>query len=470
MHISKDSIHPKQKVLSVFSLVMINVIAVDSLRNLAISAEFGFSLVFFYILGAIVFFIPIALTAAELSTGWPKIGGLYVWVREAFGRRWGLVAIWLQWIYNVVWFPTILAFVAGTLAYIIEPSLADNKTYMLSVVLVSFWIATLVNCFGMNVSSLISTIGAIIGTLVPMLIIISLAVFWVVSGRPLAIDFTSKALLPDLSSINNIAFFIAILFGLLGMEMSAVHAEDVKNPRRDYPKALLISGIIIISSLILSSLAIAIVIPHDQISLVSGLIDAFSIFYTAFHMSGMTTITALLIALGALCSVSAWVIGPTKGLLAAAEDDSLPEIFKYTTEKGAPIALLIMQGLLFTVMCSVFLLMPNIHSSYWVLSALTAQLSMLVYLFMFAAAIRLRYSQPDIKRTFRIPGGNIGIWIVGLIGICTCIFAIFIGFFPPLEVEVKNIWQYEAILVGGILVFLLLPLWLYRVEKKLHSS
>ena len=143
-----------KKTLGVFSLVMINVIAVDSLRSLPFSAEYGVSLIFYYILAAAAFFIPTALVSAELATGWPNKGGVYIWVREAFGDRWGFLVIWLQWIYNVVWYPTILSFVAGTLAYLINPHLADSKTYMLSVILITFWGATLLNMFGMKLSRL----------------------------------------------------------------------------------------------------------------------------------------------------------------------------------------------------------------------------------------------------------------------------------------------------------------------------
>jgi len=266
MNIEKSNKPPR--VLSVFSLVMINVIAVDSLRTLPISAEYGFSLVFFYLVAAFVFFVPVAMTAAELATGWPARGGLYVWVREAFGTRMGFCTIWLQWIYNVVWYPTILAFIAASLAYIIDPALADNKTYLLTTVLVTFWGATILNCFGMRVSSWISTIGALLGTLVPMLLIIILGTAWIFSDQPNQISFTFHSFLPELSSINHLAFLSAVLFGLIGMEMSAVHAEEVKNPQRDYPRALLYSTIIIFITLVLSSLAIAVVVPQEEISLV----------------------------------------------------------------------------------------------------------------------------------------------------------------------------------------------------------
>jgi amino acid transporter len=113
----------EKKTLSVISLVMINVIAIDSVRTLPMGAEYGFSLVFYYLMAAVLFFLPVSLVAAELATGWPETGGVYVWVREAFGKKTGFVAIWLQWFYNVCWYPTIMATVAATLAYCIDPNL-----------------------------------------------------------------------------------------------------------------------------------------------------------------------------------------------------------------------------------------------------------------------------------------------------------------------------------------------------------
>ena len=342
---------------------MINVIAVDSLRNLSIGAEYEVSLIFFYLVALIGFFIPVVIVAAELASGWPKIGGLYVWIREAFGERWGLAVIWLQWIYNVVWFPTILAFIAATLAFLINPELANHKAYMFVTVLSIFWGATLINCFGMKISGVVSTFGAIVGTLLPMFVIIVLGGIWLTTNHATAVSFSWDNLLPKLNDANDLAFFVAMLFGLLGMEMSAVHAEDVKNPRKNYPRALLISSIIIFFTLVGASLAITLVIPHDKLSLVTGLSDAFHVFFTQFGLAWMEPLITIAIIIGAICSVSAWIIGPAKGLLAAAEDGSLPKVFRYTTSKGAPVYLLLMQGILFTILSSIILLMPNIDSS-----------------------------------------------------------------------------------------------------------
>ena len=279
-----------KKTLGVFAITMMNVIAVDSLRTLPFSASFGLALIFYYVLAAIVFFLPIAYVTAELATGWPNKGGIYVWVREAFGECLGFFIIWLQWIYNIVWYPTILAFIAGTLAYLINPSLADNRFFMLFTILIIFWGSTALNFFSIRISSLISTIGALIGTLIPMLFIILLAVFWIFQGNPLQIHFNVKQFFPNITNITNQAFLLAVLFGLIGIEVSATHADEVINPGKAFPRAILFSTIIIFFTLVLSSLAIAIVVPARDLNMVTGLIQAFDIFFKSYGLSWMTPI------------------------------------------------------------------------------------------------------------------------------------------------------------------------------------
>ncbi len=455
-------IHKHPKVLSVFSLVMINVIAVDSLRSLAINAELGASLIFYYILAAFLFFFPVAFVAAELATGWPQIGGIYIWVREAFGKRWAFVTIWLQWFYNILWYPTILAFVATTLAYLFDPALAQSKTYLISVLLISFWATTIINCCGIQFSSWVSTVGAIVGTLLPIALLIVLAAVWLFTGHPSAIDFNWHSIIPANRMSGNLAFLVAVLFGLLGMEMSATHAENVRQPKRDYPKAIAYSALIILLSLALSSLAIAIVLPKQQLNLVSGLIDAFVAFLTPFHLQALTPWIIVSITIGAFCSVSTWVIGPVRGLMVAIEDECLPTWLSYTNKKDAPVTLLLLQALIFSFISLIFVYMPNIQSSYWVLSALAAQLAMIVYVFMFTAAIHLRYKYPLHYRTYNVPGGTKGMWILAGLGILSCVLAIGLGLLAPDGIHVGNTWTYPVKLLSGILLCILIPLALFQ--------
>lgn len=454
-----------KKVLSVFGLVMINVIAVDSIRTLPMSAEYGFSLVFYYLLAGVLFFLPTALMSAELATGWPAAGGVYVWTKEAFGKKWAFFTIWTQWFYNISWYPTILSLIAATLAYCIDPNLVNNKLYMLMVITVFFWGATFLNLQGMRMSSLLSNFSAIGGTIIPMMLIIILGIIWVVSGRPLQIHFSIHTFLPDLSNIQNLVLLTGVLYGLVGMEMSAVHSQEVKNPQKDYPKALLYSTSIILGSLIFASLAIAIVIPAKQLNLISGMLEAFEYFFAAFHLKWLMPVIALMIIVGAVGGVSAWLLGPAKGLLIAAEDGSLPAIFKKTNKHNTPVTILFLQGILFSLLCLLFLWMPSVNSSFWLLSDITAVLSLLVYVMMFSAGIYLRYRYPHVRRAFTIPCGKLGVWVVGGVGIISSVFTILIGFIPPSQIPIGNVFVYEFLLIIGFVLVCLLPFFIYRFKK-----
>jgi glutamate:GABA antiporter len=454
-----------KKMLGIFAVTMINVVAVDSLRTLPFSAAYGLSLVFYYVLAALLFFLPIALISAELATGWPNKGGIYVWVREAFGERWGFVVIWLQWVYNIVWYPTILAFIAGTLAYLIDPALADNKIFMLSVILTTLWAATLLNFFSIRVSSVVSSVGALVGTLIPMVFIMLLGAIWIAVGRPIQIHFSVNQLLPDVTHFDNLSFLLAVLFGLVGMEVSASHADEVDRPEYVYPRAILFSTVIIFFSLVLSSLAIAMVVPQHSLNVVTGLTQAFGIFFESYYMSWMLPVISFLMIIGGIGGVATWLIGPTKGLLVAARDGSVPPIFGKVNRHGSPVSILLLQAIICTVLCSVFLLMPSVSSSYWLLTAMTAQLAMLVYVILFAAAIYLRYKHPQVKRAYTVPGGKPGMWLLGVTGIIASLGAISLGFVPPAQINVGEVARYETLLIAGIVAFCLPPFLIYNYKK-----
>lgn len=454
-----------KKALGVFQLVMINVIAVDSIRTLPFSAAYGYSLIFFYILAALFFFIPTALVSAELGTGWPTTGGVYVWVREAFGKKWSLVAIWLNWIYNVVWYPTIIALIAGTAAYFFDPALANNKLYMGGSVVVVFWLATWFNFYGMRLSSIISTIGAIIGTIFPMILISFLGFMWWKKGNPLAISLSADSFFPSLADGNNLAFLTNVLFGLMGLEMAATHAAEMRNPQRDYPKSLLISAIIILATIILASLAIAIVVPSNQLNLATGAMQAFSLFLDSFHMSWAVPLVAGFIILGGMSGISAWIIGPTKGLMVASQDGSLPKFLHKTNKHKVPVNVLLTQGVIVTVLSLAFIAFPTVNSSFWILSAITAQLALLVYVLLFSAAIKLHYHKPDVARSFRVPGKKIGMWMCCGAGILSSVVVIALGFIPPDQIEAENIYLYEGALIGGMLVFCSAPFFIIKKRK-----
>lgn len=293
------SSRPSKRVLSAFVLSMINVAAILSIKNWPLTAIYGLSSIFYYVVAAIIFFIPVSFVAAELATGWPERGGVFIWVKEALGEKWGFLAIWLLWMENVVYYPTVLSFIAATIAYTIKPALANNTTYTFFIVLLCFWGATFINLRGMKTSGFISSLGVILGTFVPGLLIITLGIFWFFQKSSIAINWSWNTLIPDLSGPNQLSILAGVMLGLAGMEMSAVHAKDVKHPKKDYPKAIFLSAALIIGLSILGTLAIAIVIPSTKISLVAGGMEAISSFLKAYSLSWMIPVISILIALGA---------------------------------------------------------------------------------------------------------------------------------------------------------------------------
>lgn len=454
----------KKKALTAYTIALINVAAICNIKNFPLLAEYGLSVIIFLGLAAIFYFIPASFVSAELASGWPE-RGVYTWVREALGPRLGFVAIWLQWIENVIFYPTILSFIAAALAYIIDPALANNKLFVISVILITFWAATLVNFLGMRISGLISFITALFGTIVPVALITILGIIWLSFGHPSQITFSWDSLFPNFTSINDLVLLSGVLFGLAGVEMSSVHAKDVENPRVAYPKGIFLSTVLILIFSTIGALSISIIIPANQIQLASGAMEAFRSLLDAFHLSFLMPLIGAVISFGALGMLSTWIVGPSRGLYATAMHGDLPPLFHKSNTKGMPTSILIAQGLIVTALCLVFFLMPTINSSYWIFLVLASLLYQLMYVLMFISAIVLRYKFPKVNRGYKVPFGNAGMWVVSIFGIIGSLFGFVFCFIPPSQFETGDFAIFESLLIGSTIFFCIIPFIIYAARK-----
>lgn len=439
--------------ISTFALTLLITGSIDSIRNLPTSALFGTNLIFFFTFSALIFLIPTALVSAELAANVDE-GGIYQWARLAFGERVGFLAVWLQWINNIFWFPTILSFIAGTAAYLIDPALAQNKYYLVGVILTVFWSLTFINLKGIHVSAKFTSFCAIIGLIIPMVLIILLLASWCILGKPLQIHITTSNILPDWQHMDNWIALTAIMLSFTGMELATVHIKDVHKPQSTFPKALAFSTTMILTTMMLGSLAIAFVLPYDKINLVNGTIQSFAYFLDAYHLSWLTPVLTLLLVIGSLGGVISWVISPIKGLAQAATHGFLPPFFHKQNLHGVPKNLLITQAVLVSIVCMAFLLLPNINGSYWLLTALTTQLYMLMYVLMFISALRLRNKMRSTGEAFNIPGGKKGTRFVCILGLLGCGITLFVGFIPP-NMNIGNNFYYELLFCGGMAAMIL---------------
>lgn len=464
------SIAPK-KLLTVFPLAMLITGSIDSIRNLPGTALFGSTLIFFSIFAAIFFLLPTGLISATLTAQNPNRGGIYQWCRAAMGTRMAALAIWLQWINTMVWFPTILSFVAGTATYLLAPELAQNRFYLASVILVVFWLLTLLNLKGIKTAANFASFCAVIGMVIPMIFIIVLEAIWLIKGHPIQIHFDRYTLWPSLANKGTWGSLTIVMASFLGIELATVHITQTKNPSRTFPRALLISIAIILVTMILGSLAIAMVIPHQKINLVAGVIQTFQYYLKAYHMTFLGPVLTVLIVIGSLGGMINWLVSPAKGLLQAANDHFLPAYFRHHNPLGVPGRLLIAQAIIVSIVASAFVLMPSINGSYWLLTDLSTQLYMLMYMLLFIAGIVL-YKKHAAESTEAvrslIPGGKFGFNTCCVFGLIGTISSIAVGFVRPEDVNVGSQEQFVLLMVGGI-IMLSVPvalLWYHAHRKK----
>lgn len=456
---------PRKKI-SLFLLVLLVVSAIDSIRNLPSMALFGSSLIFFFLLSSIVFLIPTSLVSAELSSALPDKGGVYHWMTLAFGEKIGMLSIWLQWINTMVWYPTILSFIAGTAAYLIHPDLAYNKIYLICVILGVFWGLTILNLFGIELSARVNSFCALVGTMFPMLLLIVLGVIWIWNDGLAQITFSFSSIVPSFNHPVSWVSLTAIMASFLGVELAGVHVNDIKDPQVNFPKAMGYSSFFLIFTMLFGSLAIAYILPRDDINLVSGVMQVFTSFFSRFHMAWMIPCLTILILLGSIGSIINWLISPAKGLLHAAEYGFLPPFFMRQNKYGVAYNVLLGQALLVSLFCLAFFLVPSVNAFYWFLTGLSTDLYMLMYVLMFLSAIKLHYSFKNRPISFRIPGKQVGLWITALFGLFGCFLTITVGFFPPDDLDLSIGYYAFLMTMGNIIMVLPVGLfYLYRGMK-----
>jgi amino acid transporter len=451
--------------LGVLALAMINVASIVSARNLPVMAEYGWAMLLLFLLSIVVFLVPISMVAAELGTGWPREGGVYAWVKQAYGGRAGFLAVWCDYAENVAWFPTVLSFIAASLAYAIDPRLATNNLFLVVVMLVFFWGTTAASLGGVRASSAIGAIGTVAGSIVPAILVVVLGAAFLLQGNPSQIPFSPEALVPDIQ-LNNLAFLGGIILLFTGMEMAGFHARETHDPGRTVPRAIFLAMAITVVFSVLGSLFMAFVLPQQEISLVSGTMELFSSVLEKLSLGWLLAPLALVVALGGVAHLTPWILGPAKGVAAVAQEGLAPPRFGRVNRHDVPVPLLVVQGIGGSVFALLFLFVPSVSTSYWMLSAVTAQIIIVMYALMFAAVIKLRYTEPDTPRPYRIPGGLPGVWVVGGVGLLGCVASFVLGFIPPSQLKTGDTAVYVLLLALATLVLSLPPFVLALLDRR----
>lgn len=454
--------------LTMMAMAILLITSIFSLRGLPSEAKYGVQSIFFFIFAALVFLAPFSLVCAELASTYTKSGGLYRWVTEAFGPRWGWTAMYLEWQTIVFWFPTVLMFGAASLAYIAWPesfdqALASNKIYTLVVAMLLYWAATFNAFRGQKSANLLSTYGGMVGTIIPGAVLIVLGALYLILGKTNFLADTS--FFPDFSHFDTLVLAASIFLFYAGMETQAVHINDMSNPAKQFPKSVLVACVAIIVLYTVGTLVIGIVIPADNINLLQSLLVAYKALWKSFGLSWLGNVTALFVMFGVAGQISALVTGPTTGLMAVAQSGYLPRKLQTVNKNGVNKPLLYIEGALVSVLSCVMIVLPTVESAYQIMSQMATIIYLIMVVMIYLAFIRLRRTAPGRKRGFKVPGGKAGEIIVCTLGIAGALLAIVLSFIPPAQISTGSPVVYVSIIAVGVAIFVALPLVVYAVRK-----
>jgi amino acid transporter len=433
-------------------MAMLTLGSVGDLGATPATAVLGLASVVIYVLPAIVFLLPASLVSAELASGWP--GGVYNWVSEGISPRMGFVAIWCQFAQTTFYYPALLAYVASTLAYVFAPNLAHSGLYTTVVIIVLFWSAVLVCARGVLSTGRLAAYGIVIGTLIPGLLLVLLAGIYLVQGHASAAPLDVHHVLPPWHGLTSIVLIVNSFFLYGGVEVNAVHVDELRDAPREFPRATLLAVVLILLVFIFPTLAISVAVPARHISFTAGVMQAFKTLLDHFGLGVLSPIVAVGLVLASLSGLLDWLTGPSTGLLdIARERGYLPQYFREFNSNGVQLHILLAQGIVITMIGLLYAVVPAVSRAYWVFAALATEVYLIVYVLMFVAAINLRRRQPQHPRGYRAPV-LVAICVVGTLA---CAVAFVIGLLPPSQLGHITALPYLLALLAATLVFGLVP-------------
>jgi glutamate:GABA antiporter len=452
---------PAAQYISWVALAMMTTSSVASLRSAPTMAVYGLAAVFLYIVPAIVFLLPTSLVSAELASGWD--GGVYKWVSEGISKPMGFLAVWCQFAMTIFYYPTLLGFVASTLAYVINPELASSGVWTAIVIVVVYWSGVWVSSRGTKGIAGLASGGLIIGTLIPGVILVTLGVVFLGQGNESAAPMDAAHILPEWAGLASLVLIVNNFLSYSGMEMNAVHVGSLRNPSKEFAKSMFLAMSLVLAIFILPALAISWFVPAEELSLTAGIMQAFEAVFAQFGIGWLTPIIGIMLVTASLGGMLTWLAGPSKGLLLISRQEGyLPPFLQKLNKNGVQQNILVTQGVVTTFIALGYALIPSVSSAYWVFSVITTQVYLIMYLLMFVAAIQLRRKDPDHPRGYRAP------MLVGMcgVGFAASLAALLVGFVPPSQFADGNAGLYFVIVGGGALgLGLVVPFIFYKMRK-----
>ncbi|MCU0296211.1 MAG: APC family permease [Candidatus Nanopelagicales bacterium] len=454
------------RALRMFDMILFSVCAILLLSQVTLTAQIGPSAIAWTVLMIALFFLPYGLMTAELGSTYPDTGGIYSWIVRAFGNRWGTRVSWWYWLNVALWVPSVYLMFSVVLSDMFFPDLGFWPQVGIAMVLIG--INWMVNVLTLDTGKWVSNLGALITVGVIALIGVAGFVAWNTDGS--ATDWSGAAMMPTASSIA-LALPI-IIYNFLGFELMSSASNEMRNPRRDVPRTIVIAGVLIGAFYLISTVGMQVVMPAEEISETSGLMDVL----TAVFGSGvLITIVGIGILYAFFAALIPWTIGANRAAAEAAEQGDLPPVFKrmsakHRTPVGAAgltalvsAAITLIYGVLFSVTNG------DIDSLFWSLFAFSSIVFLLPYVVMSLAFVRLRRIDADAHRPYRVPGGTVGAWLSAVLVLVLLAAAVFFFMWNPwAEFDATTTWLIlgglAATVVAQEILVAMSPRWKRRAE------
>ncbi|MGH3219384.1 MAG: APC family permease [Streptosporangiaceae bacterium] len=398
--------------------------AIIVLDTLGAVSSYGAQAFTWLIVMVVFFLVPYGLITAELGTAFPEEGGPYVWVKLAFGRVAAAVVAVMYWVDNPIWLAGTLSITAMATFSTFFVNLSLTWEYIFGLLFVWAGIASVI--MALKFGKWVATIGAIIRVL--LMAFFTLTVF-IYAGEHGVHGLGGGAFKP--TWLVFLAATPILIFNLEGFELPSAASEELKNPRRDVPFAILRSGIGTVLFYGVPILAILLVLPASRLSNVDGFVDALQQVFVVYggHLTSsgavltgagkaLADVAAVGVIFGLLSSGVVWLIGSDRAQAVAGYDGSAPRALGYFSKRlGTPIGVNLLSGVVATVVLILTLQLTSGNAAKYFSVTLGLVISMvtITYVLIFPAVIKLRYKYPDIQRPYRIPGGTIGLWVAGIL-------------------------------------------------------
>ena len=430
-----------------------------SVRWVATAAAAGPSALVVWIFALVGFFIPLAASVMELSSRYPQEGGLYIWAREAFGDCAGFLSAWTYWMSNLPYFAAILYFGAGAALFAAGERghrLAATPWYFMTFAVAWLAVITAVNVVGLNAGKWLNNIGST-GMWLSMVVLVLLAA--VAAGRfGVATHFSAAALAPHLT-VKNAAFWATIFGAFSGCETGSFMGEEIEEPRKTIPRALLVSGVALGLAYVLGTLALLVTLPPGQISEVDGFMQGTALLCGKLGLPWLGMVVAGLLVLGAIGGAAAYLSSTSRLPFVAGIDLYLPPVFARVHPRfRTPWVAIVVYGLAGMLMAALGQAGTSVRGAYDVMVSMTIITTCLPFLPLFAAMIRVQ-SRPAGPEVMRVPGKRPVAVTLGVMGFVTTTGTIVLSVFPAQEephkaMAVAKVLVLTALLVGaGAAVF-----------------